>query len=64
MGVLQRVALNKEILEFDKSGQTRGKSFKYVSHPSDSPHHNDRKRGVRPLRRCGSGLCGRETTHM
>jgi hypothetical protein len=38
MGVPQRIALNKEILEFDKSGKTRGKSFKYVSHPSDSPH--------------------------
>jgi len=28
MGVSQRIALNKEILEFDKSGKTRGKSFK------------------------------------
>jgi len=28
MGVPQRIALNKEILEFDKSGKTRGKSFK------------------------------------
>ena len=32
MGVPQRIALNKEILEFDKSGGA-GKSFKYVSHP-------------------------------
>ncbi|KAF8551592.1 hypothetical protein OG21DRAFT_1539945 [Imleria badia] len=28
MGASQRIALNMEILEFDKSGKTRGKSFK------------------------------------
>lgn len=32
MGAPGRIALNMEILEFDKSGKTRGKSFKCVSH--------------------------------
>ncbi|KAG8216971.1 HAD-like domain-containing protein [Butyriboletus roseoflavus] len=41
MGALQRIALNMEILEFDKSGKTKGKSFKYVlSHPSGFAKHD------------------------